>query len=206
MLMSMMLGIQLGLISLSLQKLGLSAHAALLLLLFSFIGSFVQPVSFTLKTQTGPAYRESFLHGLLRGPQILHTGYTIITINIGGGVIPLGFTSYLLLQGQFGAGSSFNMCTDRYHCKLSSKSASNWSRDRMSVLIAPLTAASAVLLLDFEQSALLAYISGTLGVLIGVDLFHLRISNKWERQLSQLMVLEHLTVYSFTGFIAALLA
>jgi uncharacterized membrane protein len=43
----------------------------------------------------------------------------------------------------------------------------------MPIFIAPLTAAIVALLINSEQSAPLAYICGTLGVLIGADLLRL---------------------------------
>ena len=44
----------------------------------------------------------------------------------------------------------------------------------MPVLIAPLTAALIAVAINIEHSAPLAYISGTLGVLIGADLLRLK--------------------------------
>jgi uncharacterized membrane protein len=44
----------------------------------------------------------------------------------------------------------------------------------MPLLLAPIAAAIIALLLNPAQSAPLAYVSGTLGVLIGADLLHLR--------------------------------
>ena len=44
----------------------------------------------------------------------------------------------------------------------------------MPIMIAPISAALVSLLISPEQSAPLAYISGTLGVLIGADLLHLK--------------------------------
>ena len=42
------------------------------------------------------------------------------------------------------------------------------------VLVAPLAAALIATLLDYEQRAPLAYIGGTLGVLLGADVFRLK--------------------------------
>jgi uncharacterized membrane protein len=97
-----------------------------------------------------------------------------IAVNVGGCVIPVAFSIYLLAQGGLRAG-------DALAAVASVALVAYWfSRPLrgigvvMPFLIAPLAAVLVASALDYEQRAPLAYIGATLGVLLGADLFRLR--------------------------------
>jgi uncharacterized membrane protein len=76
----------------------------------------------------------------------------------------------------------------------------------MPILLAPLAAALAAILLNPEQSPPLAYISGTLGVLIGADLLRLKDIRKLATPIASIGGAGTFDGIFFTGIIAVLLA
>ncbi|MCW8958453.1 MAG: DUF1614 domain-containing protein [Gammaproteobacteria bacterium] len=166
--------IQLGLLRIAFDKLGLSASSAYLLLISSLMGSLINLPLFTLRTE-GPPPAESPLKPLFPGfPAWRPSDRTLITFNVGGGMIPLVFSIYLfrhsgltllpVLQGVF----FVSLISYLFSRPIKGLGIG------MPMLIAPLSAALAAVLIAPEASAPLAYISGTLGVLIGADLLRLK--------------------------------
>ena len=76
----------------------------------------------------------------------------------------------------------------------------------MPVFVAPLTAALAAVLIDVEHSAALAYISGTLGVLIGADLLRLPDIRRLGAPIASIGGAGTFDGIFITGIVAALLA
>jgi uncharacterized membrane protein len=156
-------------------KLGLSADSAGLLLMLTLFGSLLNLPLFTVPTD--PLAQEKRLHEL---PRLLLKrvtvipGRTIIAVNVGGCVVPLAFSLYLFNHSQ---PEPLHVLTAVATVALVSYGIS-FSVPRvgiaMPVLVAPLTAAIAALTLDPQQAPALAYIGGTLGVLIGADILHLK--------------------------------
>ena len=165
--------VQLGVLTIAFDKLGLSAESAFLLLAVSLIGSGVN-----LPVASVPASppRESSpwgYRGLLR-PRLAFTGRTLIAVNVGGGIMPVLFSLYLMTHNPLGVGAlvtAIGVVTAVSH--LASRPVPGRGIG-LPVLVAPLVAAVVALLLEPEHSAPLAYIAGTLGVLIGADLLRLR--------------------------------
>lgn len=166
--------IQLGLLRIAFDKLGLSASSAYLLLISSLMGSMINLPLFTLRTE-GPPPDAPAPKPLFPGlPAWRFSDRTLVTFNVGGGVIPVAFSLYLfhhselslaaVLQGVF----FVSMVSYLFSRPIKGLGIG------MPMLIAPLSAALVAVLLAPEQSAPLAYISGTLGVLIGADLLRLK--------------------------------
>jgi len=173
-LLSFLLGIiQFGLVTLTLSKLGLTTNHAFLLLFGSLLGSAINIPLFTVRADPAAVPQEPVYFGLLRLPQRPFTGRTLIAVNVGGAIIPVLFSLYLLTH------SSLNYFHVLIAIALVTMISYHFSRPLpglgigMPVLIAPLAAAVIALIINTEQSAPLAYISGTLGVLLGADLLRL---------------------------------
>lgn len=167
--------VQLGLLQVTFHKLGLAAESAGLLLMVTLFGSMLNLPLFTVRTD--PVEQEKRLQELPR--KLLERirvipGRTIIAVNVGGCVVPLAFSLYLFNHSQ----------PDRLHVLAAVATVAavsygiSFSVPRvgiaMPVLVAPLTAAIAAVSLDAEQAPALAYIGGTLGVLIGADILRLK--------------------------------
>ena len=167
--------LQLGILQAAFHKLGLSADSASLLLMVTLFGSMINLPLFTVPTD--PAAQEKRLHELprilLRRLKVI-PGKTIIAVNVGGCVVPLAFSLYLM---GFSHPDLLRVLAAVATVALVSYGVS-FSVPRvgiaMPVLVAPVTAALVSMSLDPEQAPVLAYIGGTLGVLIGADILRLK--------------------------------
>ncbi len=165
--------IQFGLMAVAFDKLGLSPMAAYLLLISSLFGSFFNLPLFKIHCDL-PRPGVIPIPGMLwRQPQLSFTGYTVIALNVGGGLIPVLFSLYLmahhslpLLDTVLGI-SAIAFLSHAFSRPLPGIGIA------MPIFIAPLSAALVALVINPALSAPLAYICGTLGVLIGADLIRL---------------------------------
>lgn len=167
--------VQLGILQIAFDKLGLSADSATLLLIVTLFGSTINLPLFTIGTD--PVEQEKRLREL---PRMLSRhitvipGKTIIAVNVGGCVVPLAFSLYLFNFSQPGfltvlvAVAAVSMVS--YGISFSVPRVGI----AMPILIAPVAAAVVALTLDPEGAGALAYIGGTLGVLIGADLLRMK--------------------------------
>lgn len=167
--------IQIGILQIAFSRLGLSADSATLLLIVSLLGSLINLPLLTVKTD--PVEQEKRLHDiprmLLKRITVI-PGKTIIAVNVGGCVVPLAFSIYLFnfsqpyLPHALAAVAVVTMVS--YSISFSVPRVGI----AMPVLIAPIAAAIVAVTLDPEQAPALAYIGGTLGVLIGADILRLK--------------------------------
>ena len=164
---------QLGLISITFEKLGLSANSAVLLLFTTLFGSQINVPIFRLGGPWMPSHLPPQVRWVFRFERPPIAPYTIVAVNLGGCVVPVVFSLFLL-------GRAAVSLTDVVLAVALVASVSYiFSRPLvgrgivMPVFIAPLTAAAAAAALDPENRAVLAYIAGTLGVLIGADLLRI---------------------------------
>ena len=166
--------IQIGLITVAFDKLGLSSSSAILLLVSSLIGSGINLPLFSMKSEAlkGPPVNPLFT--LLRLPRQEFTGSTMITINVGGGLIPLFFSVYLISHNNLSViDVALGILIVTSISYLVSRPVHGIGIG-MPIFIAPLCAALVALILNPHDSAPLAYISGTLGVLAGADILRLK--------------------------------
>lgn len=168
--------IQLGVLTIALDKLGLSSDSAMLLFITILAGSMLNLPLLSLDAEPpkedAPPPPLAPLPGLLK--PVPFTGKTQIVVNVGGCVIPVAFCIYLLRHNPL----------DSIHLLLAiaAVTALSYASSRrlpgigigIPILLAPLAAAVVSIGLDPKHAAPLAYISGTLGVLIGADLMHLK--------------------------------
>ncbi len=166
--------VQVGALTLAFDKLGLSPGSAMLLLLTSVIGSTLNLPLFMVDARPPPQEYMSTLRGSIGDTRQPFTGKTMIAVNVGGGLVPTFFSAYLI------AFHGLPLWDVVLAVTLLATISHVVSRPvpgigiGMPVLVAPVSAAMVALLLLPEQSAPLAYIGGTMGVLIGADLLRLR--------------------------------
>jgi len=198
---------QLGILTIAFAKLGLSPSSALVILLASFVGSFINIPLFKMKSNQPVSLQTPiWLKNFFRSPPRLFEGFTYIHVNVGGCLIPLLVTFYLLQQADFDLAlllfAIFLMTTLSY----------SFSRPitgigiGMPVFLAPFAAAIIALILAPQHSAVLAYISGTLGVLIGADLLRLRDIKRMGTSFASIGGAGTFDGIFITGIVAALLA
>jgi len=166
--------IQVGAITIAFEKLGLSPQAGLVLVLGSLFGSAIN-----IPLYRRAHARRGFDFAELLDPRVWDLppsprGGTLIAVNVGGCLVPVAVSLYLLSHHALSA------ITTLLAIAIVSAVSYHFSRlipgvgIGMPMFLAPLVSALSALLLDPEHGAPLAYVSGTLGVLIGADLLHLR--------------------------------
>ena len=167
--------VQIGIISYAFDKIGVPSEALFSLLLLSWVGSWVN-----IPLARLPVAESMLEGGVVRVfgqryvvPQWRHPRHTVLAVNVGGAVVPTFLSLYLLTQALAPlrvvvATAAVTFLTYR------------WARPVAGVgivvpmLLPPLSAALAALLLVPQQAPLAAYVAGTMGTLIGGDLLHVR--------------------------------
>ena len=198
--------IYLGIFTIALDKLGLSTHTAMLLLACTLFGSGINLPLFQIKAQAPPDEEIRALQGLLFGRPLPFTGKTIIAINVGGALIPVSFSIYLASRNPLSA--------TQILMAIAVVAAVSYFASRpvrglgigMPLFVAPFTAALTALLIAPENSAPLAYICGTMGVLIGADLLRLNDIGKIGTPVASIGGAGTFDGIFLTGIVAVLLA
>lgn len=165
--------LQLGLISVTFEKLGLSANSAALLLITTLFGSQINVPIFRLGGPWMPTHLPPQVRWVFRFERPPIAPYTVVAVNLGGCVVPVAFSVFLLAR------APVSLADVVLAVGLVASISYAFSRPLagrgivMPIFIAPLTAAAAAIALDPENRAVLAYVAGTLGVLIGADLLRI---------------------------------
>jgi len=163
--------IQVGAVSIAFGKLGLTAGSGMLLLMSCIAGSLVNMPLFQMRAngEVRPNRPPMPMPWLQRFQQPFY-GRTVVAINLGGAIIPVAFSLYLLAtQSLPFVALVLAIAGQSAVCYVFSRPVPGLGI-AMPVLVPPITAAVLAVTLGGEQSAPLAYIAGTLGVLIGADL------------------------------------
>ncbi|SFE27683.1 Uncharacterized membrane protein [Nitrosomonas sp. Nm166] len=199
--------IQLELLSFAFTKLGLSPTFGLTVLFLSLLGSAINlPVARLKSNLPMQKFTQPVYWGLLRIPVQRFHRETLVSINLGGCLIPTMLSIYLFSNSTLSLFSTLlGIATISLISYLFSRPIQGLGIG-MPILVAPLSAALVGLLISPEQSAPLAYISGTLGVLIGADLLHLKDISKLGAPYASIGGAGTFDGIFITGIVAALLA
>ncbi|HET8701908.1 MAG TPA: DUF1614 domain-containing protein [Nitrococcus sp.] len=165
--------IQVGLLRIAFDKLGLSADSAMLLLICSLLGSTINLPLFQLSAEPPPD--PGWQPPLRLNPRLkVQPGKVIVALNVGGGLIPIAFSLFLLTRNPLPPGQVvLAVGVVATVCYFVSRPIPQLGIG-MPIFVAPITAALMAMLLLPHQSAPLAYICGTIGVLMGADLGRLK--------------------------------
>ncbi|HHM05983.1 MAG TPA: DUF1614 domain-containing protein [Gammaproteobacteria bacterium] len=199
--------IQVGILTVAFEKLGLSPQSTFVLLLASLLGSGINLPITTIRaerpdlSQWPDALRDMLEQSLRR----FH-GQTLIAINVGGGLIPILFSYYLLSHHPLGAGPVIlAIAVVALVAYLASRPVPGLGIG-MPVFVAPIAAALTAVAISPEHSAPLAYICGTLGVLIGADLLRLKDIRRMGAPIASIGGAGTFDGIFITGIVAVLLA
>jgi len=166
--------VQAGLVRVAFDRLGLSESSAFLLFFSSLTGSLINLPLFSITADPPRPGRLPPMGRFWFFQHLEYHGKTLIVLNVGGCLIPICFSLYLLYHNSLPMGDAL------LGVGLVALLARVFSRPipglgiGMPLFIAPIGAALAALLINPSQSAPLAYISGTMGVLIGADLMRFK--------------------------------
>ncbi|WP_298353813.1 DUF1614 domain-containing protein [Rhodoblastus sp.] len=164
--------LQVGVLKYAYTRLGVSAGAAYLLLVGSLLGSYFNIPIGELPGRRILAGEEISFYGVHYLVPLLERSGTIIAVNVGGAVIPGFMSLYLLGLHRLWAKGALATAVVAAFCHLIARPVPGFG------IVLPIFAPAAVtalvaLALSPRQAAPLAYISGSLGVLIGADLLNL---------------------------------
>ncbi len=200
--------IQLQVLSIAFQKLGLSPGGALLLVMAALFGSGINIPLTTIESTPPPGSPSDMLPPGRVWPPVApgDAGRTIIAVNLGGCVIPVCLCLYLLVRQLV---DPFDLLPALLIVTVVSYVFSRPIAGigiGMPVLIAPLAAVLAALLLEPANAAPLAFSSGVLGVLLGADILRLADIRKMGVRVASIGGAGTFDGVFLTGIIAVLLA
>jgi uncharacterized membrane protein len=206
-LVSLLFLIQLGLVAIAFDKLGLSTEQGMLLLFASLLGSGINMRIVSIKAEHPESDPQDLSpKSLLRMPALPFTGHTLIAVNVGGCMVPLVFSASLLHRFPFNWPEvTLAIGLVAGVCYFTSRPIPGIGIG-MPPLIAPIAAALVAISINNEFAAPLAYICGTLGVLIGADLLHLRDVAKLGAPIASIGGAGTFDGIFLTGIVAVLLA
>jgi uncharacterized membrane protein len=203
---TLMILIQFGAISIAFDRLGLSPQAALLVLLSSLVGSFINIPVLRVEVPGDAQPVDTIWSGLLRHTDLRFQGSTLICINLGGCVIPLAVCLYLLLfrhpplAGLVMATVCVTLISYLFSRPIKGIGIA------MPIIVAPLTAALAAIILTPAASPVVAYIAGVTGVLLGADVLRLGTVRELATPIASIGGAGTFDGIFITGLIAVLLA
>jgi uncharacterized membrane protein len=198
--------VHVGVISITFSKLGLTRESAFILLFCSLFGSMINLPLITIQSTKPIKNRNVPLSSLLRPYLAHHRGRTLIAVNVGGCLIPVFFSVYLfatqpLLLPEILIGISL-VTVVSYTCSFPVPG----TGIGMPMIIAPVCAAIIAIMLNSDHSAPLAYISGTMGVLLGADLLNFRHISQMGAMIASIGGAGTFDGIFMTGILAVLLA
>jgi uncharacterized membrane protein len=165
--------VQLGVLRYAYLRIGLRPGAAMLLLLASLIGSYFNIPIAELPAQQVVSGRDVYFFGMQYAvPVVVQWPGTVIAVNVGGAVIPTLMSIYLLFEYQLWGRAIIAVAGVTLVCHLMANPVPGLGIAEP-VFVPALSAAVISLLLSRDYAAPLAYVSGSLGCLIGADLLNL---------------------------------
>ncbi|MGO9484864.1 MAG: DUF1614 domain-containing protein [Rhodomicrobium sp.] len=165
--------IQIGLLRYVYARLGISPGTAMFLLLASLLGSYVNIPIAQLPGETQVVGERVDFFGMeyILPAQIDWPG-TIIAINLGGAVIPIVLSLYLLAKKRIWLPGLIATAAVSVVCFMLARPVPG-AGITIPIFIPPLAACAISCLLAWSQAPAVAYVSGSLGTLIGADLMNL---------------------------------
>ena len=165
--------IEIGILTYAYEKVGVDRRYILALLLFSLLGSYINiPVAELPAAWVVSGQEVTFFGMRYVIPLVEASPRTVVAVNLGGAIVPVLLSLYLLAKnGMYGRGLvGVTMVTAVVHWLAQPVKGVGIA---VPVFIPPLAAAATGLLLSHRSAPALAYISGSLGTLIGADLLNL---------------------------------
>lgn len=165
--------IQIHVLQYAYAKLGLSSSAALLLLLASLIGSYFNvPITDLPEREVRSGQVIEFFGMRYVVPLVADWPRTVIAVNVGGAVIPSLLSLYLIVKNGIWSPAAVATMVVTLVCYLLAQPVPGIGIAIPS-LVPPIIAAMVALLVARANVPAVAYVSGSLGTLIGADLLNL---------------------------------
>jgi uncharacterized membrane protein len=166
--------VQLSLVEYAYRKIGIDSQHLFALLVASFVGGGINVPVARLRREPLARLREVRAFGIRYAiPEFEESQGTIVAVNVGGALLPLGISGYLLwthsgsVWPPFAVAAVVTAVVHRFARPVPGLGIA------IPLWIPPLVAAASALLLAPDAPARAAYVGGTLGSLVGADLMNL---------------------------------
>jgi uncharacterized membrane protein len=154
-------------------SMGLSPHAAVIVLLASLAGSYLNIPVAQLPPQQVVSGQEVWFFGMHYViPEVVRQPGTVIAVNVGGALIPGLLSIYLYAKNELWISGVIGTAIVAAICHWLATPVPGLGI-ALPVFVPPVTTAVVALVLSRRQAGALAYISGSLGTLVGADLLNL---------------------------------
>ena len=165
--------IQIGILRYAYLRMGISSGWAMVLLLGSLIGSYINiPIAHLPEREVQSDAVVSFFGMQYVVPRVVEWPGTVIAVNVGGAVIPGLLSLYLLFKNEMWVAGAIATAIVAAVIHMLAYPVEGVGI-AVPVFVPPIATALVALLLAREHAAALAYVSGSLGTLIGADLLNL---------------------------------
>ena len=165
--------VEIGILGYAYQRLGINQRYVFALLLLSLFGSYVNIPVYQLPPETPYSAGRVTFFGIQHViPFVTHWPGTVIAVNLGGAVIPVILSIYLLVKNRLfyrGLLGIFIVALIVHHVAHPVHGVGIAEP----IFIPPLAATGAAVLISRQFAPALAYIGGSLGTLIGADLLNI---------------------------------
>ncbi len=198
--------VHIGLITIAFEKIGLSPSQVFGFLLLSLFGSHVNIPLKRLRNELDELPTYVRFYGLTYRIPSMDTHHTVIAVNFGGALVPLFLSIYLMLKWNLFLEPVMGVMLVAGITYLLARPIPGLGIG-LPVFIPPILAAmAAVLLSTGEHAPVVAYISGTMGTLLGADILHLKDIAKLNAPVASIGGAGTFDGIFLTGIIAVLLA
>jgi len=165
--------VELGILKYAYERMGIPPRYVLGVLLLSLIGSAINiPVAQLPPEKMVTAGYEDFFGVRYVVPVLQESPGTIIAVNVGGALVPLLLSLYLLVKNGFYLRAVVAVAIVAYVVHLFAYPVRGVGIS-VPMFIPPIAAAVVAMVLGWRRAPPLAYIAGSLGTLIGADLMNL---------------------------------
>ncbi len=165
--------LQLGILQYAYARLGMPPRTAMLVLLASLLGSYINVPIAPLSGQEMMWGREiDYVRMGYVVPVIVDWPGTIVAVNIGGALIPSVISLFLLARSRLWGRGLLATAAVAFICHKLAQPVPGLGIE-IPLLVPAIAAGLTALLLSRQHAAHLAYVSGSLGTLIGADLLNL---------------------------------
>jgi len=154
-------------------SMGIGVGSLLAILSLSLLGSYINiPVAYLPERQTAAAAEISYFGVTYVVPVVRDFAATVLAVNVGGALIPIALSLYLIRKHRLFGLSVLGIAIVAAVCHLLARPVPGLGIAEP-ILAPALTTAAVALVLAGRRAGPLAYISGSLGTLIGADVLNL---------------------------------
>ena len=154
-------------------SMGLSEGALITVLALSLLGSYINiPVAYLPGHRTVAAGEITFFGMTYIVPVVRQTHATVLAVNVGGAIIPVCLSIYLLIKHRLFALAAIGTLLVAAVCHFLAQPVPGFGI-ALPIFVPIIATAIIAIALSRRRAAPLAYISGSLGTLIGADLLNL---------------------------------